>query len=281
MSRLNDQTHSYKGIIMVIALIYDRNNTHPDLLKDMRGSYKRGYIVELFEDGTSCVNNPASPFVILKVPDILVEDAQNYINNWTRHIDYEIVNQNLALDGWRVRVFATNPAITDQGVGAGKITRTMVETYLNKWNATVFTFADNSVTFDISVYNAIKSEGFWNANISQIIFSEIAYDQTTGLHTIQIDYSGTSYKREKVINKITQMKGTIISEVGKVIQFTITRQIVLNTFKHDIKKKVETILYCRQYYLPSDLVTTIENNGRVYTITKAELLAFIHNRVTE
>lgn len=266
---------------MAIFLIFDRNNVHSDITKDMRGSYKRGYIVQSFEDGTPHVESPTPPFVILKVPDVTLNEVQKYNEHWIRQIDYEVINQNLALDGWRIRVFTTNPSITDQGVGAGKITRTMVENYLNKWNATVFTFADNSVTFNITIYNAIKSEGFWNVNASQIIFSEIAYNQSTGLHTVQIDYSGTSYTRDQVINKITRMNGTMISDVSKVVQFTITRQIIFDAFKQDVKKKIESILYRRQYYLPSEFVTTIENNGRVHTITKTELLTLIHNRLIE
>lgn len=266
---------------MVIFLIYDHDNIHPDLIKNRKGSYKRGYIVQIFEDGTSCVNTPSPPFVILKVPDITIDEVKNYTHQWQRKINYEIINQNLVIDGWRVRVFTTNPSVTDQGVGAGKITRVMVENYLNKWNATVFTFADNSVTFDATIYNAIISEGFWHADISQIVFSEISYDQVTGLHTVQVDYSPTPYRREQVINKINRKNGTITSEVGKIIQFTITRQIVFDAFKQDIKQKTESILYRRRYYLPSDFITTIENNGRNHTITKTELLTLIHNRLTE
>lgn len=274
---------------MCDILIKAIDAVHPDPTKDRTGSYKRGYIVEAFPDyhlvdisGKFIFEGCKPPsFAILRVSDATVEQAHNYIISWTRRIDYEVVNQNLTLDGYRIGVFATNPSTTDQGVGAGKITRVMVESFLNKWGATVFAIADNSVTFDITVYNAIKSEGFWNVNLSQVIFLEIAYVQANGIHTIQVNYSGTAYTRAQVINKITQTGGTVISESVGTVQFTITRNIVLNAFRQDVRSKIETILYRRQYYLPSNLVTSIENSGGLYTTTRAELIAAIRNRVSE
>lgn len=82
---------------MALLLIYDKNNTHPDPIKDQRGSYKRGDIVQIFEDSTPCVLPPAPPFVIIKVSGITKAQAEKYIQPEMGIIDVPI--SELAPDG--------------------------------------------------------------------------------------------------------------------------------------------------------------------------------------
>lgn len=58
---------------MAILLIYDHDNTHVDPLKDQRGCYKRGMIVEVLDDSKhdgDLVRNPIMP------PWILVNETE-------------------------------------------------------------------------------------------------------------------------------------------------------------------------------------------------------------
>ena len=61
---------------MAILLIYDRDNTHKNPEKAARGCYKRGMVVQVFEDGTPCVKEPLPPFVIVNVPGVSKADAE-------------------------------------------------------------------------------------------------------------------------------------------------------------------------------------------------------------
>jgi hypothetical protein len=257
--------------------------THPDPEKDRRGCYKRGYPVAVYPDGTKWGNEERLPkFVIIKIPDATVEEVQHFIQSWQRQIDWAVVGQSLPLDGFRLRVFATNLSVTDQGVGAGKITRAMVETYLTNWGASVFSVADNEVVFDVRIYNAAISQGFWDTDLTGIIFSEISYVQATGVHTIQVNYTAKiAWKAKDVEMRITMKGGTIISNNSGIARFTITRAAVSDAFKMDVKQKVKQTLYRRQYYFPSALMDSIISMGGVQTTNKATVLSVIHNRLTE
>jgi hypothetical protein len=51
---------------MAIFLIKDRDATHPDPVKEARGCYQRGDIVQAFEDTQPLQLPPAPPFVLVK-----------------------------------------------------------------------------------------------------------------------------------------------------------------------------------------------------------------------
>ena len=61
---------------MAILLIIDEDHHHKDPEKDARGCYKRGMVVQCFEDGTPCVKEPLPPFVIVNVPGVSKADAE-------------------------------------------------------------------------------------------------------------------------------------------------------------------------------------------------------------
>ena len=61
---------------MAILLIIDEDHHHKDPEKDARGCYKRGMVVQVFEDGTPCVDKPNPPFVIVNVPGVSKADAE-------------------------------------------------------------------------------------------------------------------------------------------------------------------------------------------------------------
>ena len=64
---------------MAIFLIMDRNKVNiQDSVKDTRGCYKLGDIVEVFDDTTPCILPPAEPFYIIKVTGLSKADALKY-----------------------------------------------------------------------------------------------------------------------------------------------------------------------------------------------------------
>ena len=68
---------------MALFLVYDRNNTHSDLEKEVRGSYKMGDIVEVLDDSKhdgDIITNPISPpFYLVKIIGVTKEQAQHYM----------------------------------------------------------------------------------------------------------------------------------------------------------------------------------------------------------
>ena len=64
---------------MAIFLIMDRDHVHPDPVKDQRGSYKRGMLVEVFDDDKPLVLPPAEPFYLIKVSGCTKAQVLKYI----------------------------------------------------------------------------------------------------------------------------------------------------------------------------------------------------------
>ena len=75
---------------MALLLVYDRDNTHPDKEKDARGCYKRGMVVQCFEDGTPCVEKPNPPWIIVHVPGLSQKDAEEkYMRPETKLVEVQ------------------------------------------------------------------------------------------------------------------------------------------------------------------------------------------------
>lgn len=268
---------------MAEILIKATDAANIDPATDRMGCHKKGYPVLAMPDGWPWAAGEGLPgFVLLKVPDATVAEVTQFFSAWQRQVDWSIVSQNLALDGFRLNLVCTNPSVTDQGVGAGKITRVMVETYLNNWGATVFSIADNSVVFDTTIYNAVISQGFWGVDLSGVVFSQISYVQATGVHTIQVDYTNKiAWKAADVASMVVIIGGAVVSNVAGIAQFTITRTTASNAFKTDVQQKLAQVLYLRQYHFLSSLVDVVIANGGVQTSSKSTVLSAIKNRLLE
>lgn len=68
---------------MALFLIYDKDNTHADPLKEARGCYRRGDIVEILDDSKhdgDLVKNPIMPpWILVRVTGITKEQALKYM----------------------------------------------------------------------------------------------------------------------------------------------------------------------------------------------------------
>lgn len=279
------------------------NYTHPDPEKDRTGVYKKGYPVTMKQiPHPGWGTKEGLPyFVRVTVTDADVEDVEDMVLTyfdatsllavWRRFVDWSVVNNNPTIDGWRLRIFATNPGATNF---AG-LTRDMVETFLNNWNAEVFSAATNEVVFDVAVYEdgssnpgALQSEGFWTGNTSLIDFTEDSYNETTGEHVVTADYtslplyiSDPDKATILIKNKIEERGGVILSNDSGIAQFSITRLDVLNRFKAEVKRRLEKIIYRKQLRIPESTVDNIVSQGGSIEITLSQLQSYIINRLDE
>jgi hypothetical protein len=71
---------------MALLLIYGKNNTHPDPVKDERGCYKLGDIVEVLDDskhdGNIVANPIAPPFYLVRITGVTKEQALKYMESY-------------------------------------------------------------------------------------------------------------------------------------------------------------------------------------------------------
>lgn len=294
------------------------NYTHSDPDKDKTGVYKKGYPVNMldfprvhrgYKEGLPdyCAINIIDANIIeVEAMVASIFSGKSLIQEWIRKIDFATVNNNATIDGWRIRVFATNPGFSNK---AG-ITQLMVENYLTKWNAVVHSTTTNEVQFDVAVYEdgssvpgAIQSEGFWGLFPINVSFTETSYVEEAGVHTVEADYSLSIFFSEQVQNCIEDRGGVVISDVSEVVTFTINRTDVFQWFQQEVREAIERTIYRRQFRIPEVAIDTIISTGtqilidhywddeqtqfrgqveyRVLDRTLAQVEAFLINRLDE
>jgi len=252
------------------------NYTHPDPDKDKSGVYKKGYPVAILDDPRSFrgYKEGLPYFCAVRVTDGTKAEVEAMIasafsgtslnQTWSREIDFATVNNDMPIDGWRINVFATNPGANNF---AG-VTQAMVENYLTKWNALVVQATVNEVRFDVAIFEdgsqipgAIQSQGFWGVEPTDVTFNETSYVEGTGVHTVEADYSLSSFSSDQVQKRIEDRGGIVSSNVGGVATFTINRTDVFQWFQQEVREALEQTIYRRQFYIPEAVVDTIIATG--------------------
>ena len=285
----------------ILIHVNHQDYSHADPEKDESGVYKRGYIVDIQEDSFSWGSKEGLPrFVKVNVTDADVAGVQSMVDSvfggtdirqsWNRKIDFANVNSNLTIDGWRIRVFALNPGSTNKG----GVTQTKAENYLNKWNASVNSATANEVVFDVAIFEdasnnpgALQSTKFWNFDdISNLTFTENSYNETSGVHEIELDYSAEPLltgKDQQVATRVLTRGATIISHepLSDTITFSITRNDVFQHFKEEVRQLLETAVYRTQFRIPEATVNTIVSGGGTTDVTLATLQGYLINRLDE
>jgi hypothetical protein len=64
---------------MATLLIYARNNVHADPVKDARGCYKIGDIVEVFDDSKSIASPIAPEWYIVRITDVTKAQVEHFM----------------------------------------------------------------------------------------------------------------------------------------------------------------------------------------------------------
>jgi len=108
---------------MAEILIKVADYVNADPVKDRRGVHKRGDVINIKPDGWSDHPNWAQSsypyqrtgkFILVKCPEITVEEALAWRDNWKDDFSYEIVSQNPTQGLYVVRVFEQNPGAAGQ-----------------------------------------------------------------------------------------------------------------------------------------------------------------------
>lgn len=207
----------------------------------------------------------------IKVSDGTVEDLELYQMQWYKSLDWSIISNDPVADAYRLNISATNP-----GNGDGNTSFAELQEALNSWGAVLVTEGANSVIVDMTVFGAISSEGFWDrAAVGAFSFTELNYDQGTGVHTIQADYSTINLRASGVDKLVRRKGGVIISHEAKIITFTIQRSVAVQEFKSDLKSLSEKQVRVNRYRITTATVDAAIAGGGVTTVTLAALQAGI------
>ena len=268
------------------------DNFHSNPEKDRQGCYKKGYPVSIKPDGWY-EGNPnwhqsayadKTKWIVVEVPDATGEELKSYIREWRDDFDYEIIATRPAKGEYDVRIYEKNASPS----GANAITMEKVGTFLTKWGCTGISASSNSVTFTFSLWNAVRSEGFWD--VPQIslkgAFALNSYSNGVGNITFTVipdAFPGmTQEQLTRVISGRIQMRGGENLVVNyPAFTFDIERSDILTRFREDVKLNGKRTYRRRRFVLPSSLCDTIAAGGGFTSMTKAALAAAIRDGITE
>lgn len=261
-------------------LIRAIDNSLPDPEKDRRGCYKKGYPVVVFPLTHTWGAEEGLPgFVMLRCEDetITPEQVQNWLDQWKDDFDYEVLSASAIQGKYTVRVFEKN--VSASGVNA--ITQEKVESWLLKWNCANIATAPNSVQFDFALWDAMRSFGFWEVPLTDVDFVSNGYNSTTGIGDITITILNPQVKIKNIERTIIERGGTVVSSTENTVRFTIGRSVILTKFREALKRIAEKVYCRRQFYFTSEQIDLAIAAGGAVTLTKAQILNAIKNKLME
>jgi len=248
------------------------------IMKQDKPPHYKGDIVEIRASGTPFDGREPDSFVMVEVPDAPMTDFEHHNQSWEREIEFEVVASDPAQDGFRLRLYSSTA-----NNGLGSIAREDVEGFITAWGGTIHNYADNEVVFDITIYDALTAPAFWELPdiADQVVFTEVSYDQATGVHQIQADYSALGNNPTYVERYVKRMGLTIVSHSNKILTYDADRAIVRDAFQKDMKEKAKKQVARRRYHVPAAAVDTIIDNGGTYETDKPTLLNYVTDKATE
>lgn len=234
---------------------------------DSSGKWHLSRIVVIQEDGHEWGGKEAPPkFYIIKVPGVSKESATQYLEEWRHNVTLNIVSSNPSTDEYRIKVITDRVSVS----GKNSFKPETVEEFITRWNGAIVSIINHEVVFDISVYGAICSSQFWDTDaVSEVVFVETSYNQSTGDHVIQVQSSPFTN---------AQMKHAVERRGGLVIppdSFSMNRSIARQLLENDIEEAINNVSYDRRrWYVTASGMSALQAAGGIVTVTPAQ---FINN----
>jgi hypothetical protein len=235
-----------------------------------RGHAKKGDVFQIRASNEVFGGLEPSYLFMVEVPGIPMAGYLQY-EAW-RHKELEIVSSDLVTDTFRVRI----------GLSPGEHTNAQITAYIESWNGSVVSLVPDQLEFDISIADALMSHRFWNAagqlTVSSIVFSELSYNQGTGVHRIEADYSALGNSPTWVEEYAVEKGVIVVSHDSRVLVFDATRPLVREIFESDIGRFASRTMVERRYYLPSGVVDAIIAQGGTVTTDEATLMSYMRDK---
>lgn len=231
---------------------------------DSAGKWYAAQIVVVQEDGHEWGGKEGPPkFGIIKVPGVTKAAAEQYLEEWRHNTTINIVASDPATDSYRLRMISDRVSVS----GKNGLVRASVEQFFTDWGATIVNFQSDRVTFDISVYAAITSERFWDADVSGVVFVETDYNQATGDHVIQVQES--PFTAQQMRSAVEKNGGTVLPPDSFVMNRSVARQ----KFSDDINEQLRNISYARRrWYVTATGMSALNAAGGIITVTPQQFL---------
>jgi hypothetical protein len=283
--------------------------THTDQDKDRRGVHKKTDFINYKPDGWSDHPNWVASsypvdFVVVKVPEIgfAETEANDHRKPWRDDLDYEITVTRPAQGEFDIRIFEKNAGAINQNCIAG-VKATKIRDYLLAWGCSNFALSATDGSFTFSLWDAVRSANFWEVPLlgSKVSFALNSYSGATGIGNITVTAIQEAWlplqKQDGEIlrdmtqeeiethigdiitRKIVERGGTVISQVYPNFVFEIEREDILTRFRADVKRRLEQVYMRHQYGISLADHDLIVAAGGMVTMTKAEFLSKIIDKM--
>ena len=281
----------------------DYTNADPD--KDRRGVHKKTDFINWKPDGFSDFlhgNGPGSylnDFIVIKVPGITLQEAEtsDHRKSWKDDFGYEIVATRPAQGQYDVRIYEKNAGAINQNSIAG-VKATKIRDYLQAWGCSAFSMSATDATFTFSLWGAVRSANFWDVPLiaTKVNFTLNTYSGATGIGNITVAVNQAAWLPmqkvdpvsgllrdmtqeeievqigDQITRKIIEKGGTVISQIYPNFVFEIERSDILTRFRADVKRRMEQTYMRHQYGISQADHDAIVAAGGIVTMTKAEFL---------
>lgn len=303
---------------MAVFMFKKYEYTHSDPEKDRREVHKKLDFGNFKPDGFLDFSHGNGPgdyldhFIFIQCPEISYAEAQAYNHRrpWKDDFDYEIVGNRPAQGEYDVRVFEKNIGASNQNAITGaKLIK--VKHYLDGWGCSNYSYTATDASFTFSLWNAVRSFRFWKAPLiaTRIDFTLNSYTSASGLGDITatviesgwppmprtgkagFDIVPTSVSgfteidipelriTKQVSKRIVDNGGTIVSQSYPNFNFTITRATVLSKFKQDVKLRAQKYYMRHRFCISQADYDAVVAAGGIVTITKAQFLSKIIDKM--
>lgn len=221
------------------------------------GQYLKGMIV-VVKPGTHVWGGLEGlpDFVQLDISDAddpaSIEDRAS---EWQQILDWDVVNSDLLVDGHRLLIWTTNR----RGDGLGDITEAQARNFLEQWGASNIVVGSRpsgaaGVRFDITVFAAATSRGFFERDLTGFVFSELTYTQVTGIHEVRLTYPA-GLNHDAVVAEVAAKAVVLTSNPGpRRVDYLVTRMGMLDVFKARMKQELEASVKRRRWYFDTAAV---------------------------
>jgi len=271
--------------------------TNADPEKDRRGVHKKTDFINWKLDGFSDFahgNGPGSylaDFVIVKVSEITLAEAEasDHRKPWRDDFGYEIVKASAVKGEYDVRIFEQNAGAINQNAIAG-VKATKIRDYLTAWGCSAFSMTAIDASFTFSLWDAVRSANFWEIPLigTKVNFTLNSYSGATGIGNITVTAIASQWGEQteaqigdQITRKITEKGGTVISQIYPNFVFEIERSDILTRFRADVKRRMEQTYMRHQYGISQTDHDAIVAAGGIVTMTKAEFLAKLIDKMAE
>lgn len=246
-------------------LVLAKNNSIPA----GRIGWRPGSPVRCEDDGFSWGSSEGLPdFYLVKVPGMPKAFGAQYLESWAHDPVFKVIDSNEELDTLRIKTNISKVSAT----GKGALVREKSEEVFTRWGAAVVDWQADQVVFDLSIYGAITSDGFWLTDASKMVLSQTKYIPLEGAHRVRIESS--PYRAQDIATILKKRQCLQIPPDS----FATSRETVKEHCLTDIEDRLRQVKHAKcRWYAPPAAMQAIADAGGTVTIDQPRFLANIRD----